>query len=182
MSKIITKKYFLKDRTTVTFRPAQIKDAVSLLKLNKEIIREGPYMLHEIDEYKATVNSERNQVRKLNKSPSKIYIVAEVNNKVIGYLTFQNGSLRRNVHAGFLSMFIKKNYRGKGIGRLLLSELIKWAELNPTVEKLSLAVFSNNSRAIALYKKMGFIQEGRCPKDMKIGGKYVDSLLMYKFV
>jgi RimJ/RimL family protein N-acetyltransferase len=60
-------------------------------------------------------------------------------------------------------------------------ELLQWAEDNSLIEKVSLAVFSTNANAIKLYKKLGFKQEGRCPRDMIIGGKYADSILMYKF-
>ena len=38
-------------------------------------------------------------------------------------------------------------------------------------------------RAIALYRKPGFREEGRCPRDMKLAnGIYIDSVLMYRFV
>jgi len=71
--------------------------------------------------------------------------------------------------------------RNKGIGRLLINELIIWAANNFLIEKVSLSVFSSNERAIELYRKMGFRKEGLCKGDMKINGKYVDSLLMYKW-
>jgi RimJ/RimL family protein N-acetyltransferase len=66
---------------------------------------------------------------------------------------------------------------------MLMQSLIEWAEKNETIEKLTLAVFSTNVRAIALYKKLGFAIEGMCHRDIKIpDGTYVDSILMYKFV
>jgi len=44
-------------------------------------------------------------------------------------------------------------------------------------------VFSTNKRAIALYKKMGFIEEGRKIKEFKMdNNEYVDDVLMYKLV
>jgi RimJ/RimL family protein N-acetyltransferase len=69
-----------------------------------------------------------------------------------------------------------------GIGRALIQALLDWAAGDPLIEKVTLAVFSTNEHAIALYQTMGFEVEGRCPGDMKINGEYVDSILMYRFV
>lgn len=65
-------------------------------------------------------------------------------------------------------MMVDKNFRDKGIGKLLIKGLLDWAESNPLIEKVSLGVFSTNKRAIALYKKMGFIEEGRKIKEFKM--------------
>ena len=60
---------------------------------------------------------------------------------------------------------------------------LDWAEKNPLIEKVSLGVLSTNYRAIALYKSMGFVEEGRKIKEIKINeNEYVDDILMYKFV
>lgn len=80
-------------------------------------------------------------------------------------------------------MLILNEYRGLGIGKRLLEQLLKWAELNPHIEKISLGVFSTNESAIALYKKMGFVEEGRKINEIKLNDKqYIDDVLMYKMV
>lgn len=43
-----------------------------------------------------------------------------------------------------------------------------------------LTVMTHNSRAIALYKKMGFTIEGLKKHSMKVDGRYVDEYLMAK--
>ena len=46
-----------------------------------------------------------------------------------------------------------------------------------------LAVFSTNAKAIALYGRLGFVEEGRRAKEIKFGpGEYVDEVLMGRFV
>jgi RimJ/RimL family protein N-acetyltransferase len=80
-------------------------------------------------------------------------------------------------------MYLDAEYRDKGIGRCLLDVLTEWGNEHPYIEKLSLFVFSNNTRARALYEKTGWIVEGICKDDMKtIDGEYFDSVLMAKFV
>ncbi len=70
-----------------------------------------------------------------------------------------------------------------GIGKELIEALLDWAEANPLIEKVSLGVFSTNHRAISLYKRLGFIEEGRKIKEFKMSeNEYVDDIIMYKLV
>ena len=65
----------------------------------------------------------------------------------------------------------------------MLECFLEWAEASPQIEKVGLEVFDSNESAIRLYRKHEFVEEGRRPKDIKIGpGKYHDVILMYRFV
>lgn len=78
-------------------------------------------------------------------------------------------------------MMVLNKYRG--LSKLLIENLLKWAKYNPYIEKISLGVFSTNERAIALYKKMGFVEEGRKINEIKLhDNEYIDDVLMYKMV
>ena len=51
------------------------------------------------------------------------------------------------------------------------------------IEKVALSVFATNQLAIGLYKKMGFLEEGCRIREIRIADeKYVDDILMYRFV
>ena len=48
------------------------------------------------------------------------------------------------------------------------------------IEKVFLNVFSTNKRAIKLYEKLGFVEEGRHLKAIKqLTGEYIDLIQMY---
>lgn len=48
------------------------------------------------------------------------------------------------------------------------------------VEKIGLAVSADNEGAIRLYKRLGFAEEGRRPREMKLGpGQYMDDILRW---
>ena len=65
----------------------------------------------------------------------------------------------------------------------MLQCLLDWAETSDLIEKLCLAVFADNRPAIDLYKKFGFLEEGRQPHQIKVGpDDYQDVVLMYRFV
>ena len=74
-------------------------------------------------------------------------------------------------------------HRGEGIGRALLAAAIAWATETEAVEKLSLSVFSDNVRAIALYEAAGFVVEGRREREYRMSdGSYRGDVLMSRFV
>jgi len=61
--------------------------------------------------------------------------------------------------------------------------VIAWAQDNAVIEKLAFGVFPGNETALGLYRKMGFIEEGRKVKEVKFGpSKYKDCILTYRFV
>ncbi|MDQ3021442.1 MAG: GNAT family N-acetyltransferase [Bacteroidota bacterium] len=183
MGKIESKNHSAKNDISVLIRNAHPDDAETLIDINLKIVDEKLYMLRQPGEATYTKEGEVKNIGNLLNGEGTLYIVAEVENSVVGYLDFRNGGLKITKHAGSLSLYILKEWRGKGIGRLVLKALIEWAEKNSLIEKVTLNVFSTNERAQNLYKKLGFTEEGRCPKDMKLeNGTYMDSVLMYKFV
>ena len=179
----INEQYFrLKDGRELFLRTAQVKDASQIVKLMRDVVNEGPFTLAEPDEYKSTVKSESKKIKRYKDSPGKIYLVVEVNKEITGFISFDNWDTRRTAHTGFFSVFIKKKWRGKGIGKILVNGMLDWAKENPMIRKISLYVFSTNKNAIALYKKLGFRQEGKFMNDMIIDGKFVHSIAMYKWI
>jgi RimJ/RimL family protein N-acetyltransferase len=183
MSKTGPKEYKLTTGETVIIRTAVPDDAQALLEYVHVIFVEDLYNVTTLDEFKKTVEEERKWLKAHYDEPAHIALVAEVNGSLVGFLGFENGSRKRLAHQGTLHMSVQPQFRGKGIGTALLQSLIDWAEENPTIEKLCLVVFATNKPAIGLYKKLGFLEEGHRVRQVKIAdGKYVDVILMYKFV
>lgn len=183
MSLINQKTFTLKNGLNVIIRNAQSKDAVQIIDINLNIVNEKLYMLRTPGETFYTPKAEKEKIAKYETYEGSLYIVAETEGKVVGYLEFENGGFKRTQHSGSFSIYIHKSYRYMGIGEILINTLIEWAQKTSLIEKITLAVFSTNEKAQKLYRKLGFIEEGRCPKDMKLeDGSYMDSVLMYKFI
>lgn len=64
-----------------------------------------------------------------------------------------------------------------------MNELLRWARSDPSVEKIELHVRSTNDAAIALYRGLGFAEEGRKTRRLKIGqNEYLDDVYMALWV
>jgi RimJ/RimL family protein N-acetyltransferase len=167
----------------VSIRSAQPEDAESLLAYIRAVAAETEFFVMEPNEFPSTDEQERQWIREHLDRPGWLALVAEAAGAINGNVSFENGSHRRIAHRGTIGISVTKDWRGKGIGTALLQTLIEWAEANPLIEKLSLAVFANNENAIGLYRKLGFVEEGRQPRDVKLGpGRYVDTILLYRLV
>ena len=79
------------------------------------------------------------------------------------------------------SIFVLKPFRHQGIGTHLLAELMGWAT-QEGFEKITLVVFATNQPAIVFFEKHNFFLEGRMQRQIKLGGSYIDLLLMSKFL
>ena len=183
MGKISAFTFHSRSSLTVIIRTADKEDAEGIINVNKSVLKEEVFMLRNEDEAEYNTENVKNDIEDHLSKDGCLYLVAETGNKIAGYLEFSNGVFKKTLHSGMLQIYLLSEYREEGIGYELLKALIEWAEKNPVIEKLTLNVFSTNQRAINLYVKSGFKEEGRCPKDMKFNdGTYADSVLMYKFV
>jgi len=92
------------------------------------------------------------------KSKEHLILLAENNEKLIGYLT---GSIIKNIwqHSGYIDdIFVNKKFKRKGIGSYLIKEFIKFLK-HKKIKKCKLGVNIKNKKAIKLYKKLGFKKE-----------------------
>ncbi|WP_043932959.1 GNAT family N-acetyltransferase [Bacillus sp. EB01] len=167
----------------ILIRPAKLGDAETVLNIHKSVIAEGLYLTPASEEFTRTVEEQRDSLKNLLASDREIMFVAEAAGEVVGWVVFYAHERKRMAHTGYMGIVIQDGYRNLGIGKLLVKELLDWAEQNPMIEKVSLAVFSTNHQAISLYKSMGFIEEGRKIKEyMMDETTYVDDVLMYRLV
>ncbi|WP_433750676.1 N-acetyltransferase family protein [Falsibacillus pallidus] len=169
---------------SVFIRKGTVNDAQILLSIQKTVVSERKYLIALPHEFSKTVDQQKEWIEGILQNERDMLLVAEKNGEVAGCIVFQaNSSKERVAHKGDFGLFLSPEHRGHGIGRMLLQELLDWAEKNPNIEKVCLGVFSINERAIALYKKLGFLEEGRKVREFKFGeDEYVDDILMYKWV
>ncbi len=88
-----------------------------------------------------------------------------------------NPHIRRR-HAMHLGMAVTVPAQGKGVGSALMAALIDYADRWVAVMRIELTVFTDNERAIALYRKFGFVQEGIFRAYGLRDGRYQDVLAM----
>lgn len=81
-----------------------------------------------------------------------------------------------NQSAEFQIMIGNESNQGKGIGTYAVNMMLSHAFYNMNLQRVSLSVLEDNYRAIHVYNKVGFIQEGRKRKARYKNGRFVDIL------
>jgi len=105
-------------------------------------------------------------------------IVAVADEELVGSLHIE----ANRFGVGELGMGITRPWRGRGVGSLLLTAAIEKARAEG-LHKLSLEVFPHNTAAIALYRKFGFVDEGRRLEHYRrANGERWDSLVMGRVI
>ena len=67
---------------------------------------------------------------------------------------------------GEIGMAVAREWRGRGVGSALLAAAIEWSR-GRGLHKLILGVFPHNTAGSTLYRKFGFVEEGRRVKQYR---------------
>jgi RimJ/RimL family protein N-acetyltransferase len=125
-----------------------------------------------------TVEQEVEFIAKTAAAERAFILIAVEGDRVMGLLDLQAGEREHNRHAGRFGMSVAKEYRGQGIGRRMLEEMIARAKAWPGFCRVELEVFPHNTAAIRLYESAGFDLEARKTKAVNLQGRPEDLLLM----
>ncbi|KAI0259817.1 acyl-CoA N-acyltransferase [Gloeopeniophorella convolvens] len=79
---------------------------------------------------------------------------------------------------GQLGVALKKEWQGKGFGTEIVRWLVNHAFAKLALHRVSLYVLEGNDAALAVYKKIGFVEEGRARKYNWDGERWWDLILM----
>ena len=71
-----------------------------------------------------------------------------------------------------------KRYWDQGFGTDTVQTLLNHAFNTLNLNRVSLRVFESNQRAIKVYRRVGFVEEGRLREDRFAEGRYEDTLIM----
>lgn len=84
----------------------------------------------------------------------------------------------RRRHAMGLGISVAPHAHGQGVGSALMQALLDHADRWANLLRVELTVFADNARAIALYRRFGFEEEGRMRAYAWRDGAYADCLGM----
>ena len=105
-------------------------------------------------------------------------LLAEEYQTVVGWAALSPVS-GRCVYGGVaeVSVYIAQQFRGQGVGRRLLEELIKTSEAK-NIWTLQAGIFPENKASISLHEKSGFRIVGYRERIGKMGNRWRDTVLL----
>lgn len=169
----------LKDGTRCILRSPEENDAKDMIDYMKMTSGETHFMVRYPEEVNATIEREKEIIRDFIESDNNIMIAAFINGDLAGNASVGCGRNNLKIkHRGAFGISIKEKYWNKGIGNLLISEILNAAK-EMGFEQVELGVYSDNLKAQALYKKHGFEVWGTTKNAYKLkDGTYRDEIMM----
>ncbi|VBB07585.1 acyl-coa n-acyltransferase [Lucifera butyrica] len=174
----MTRQYKLRNSKTLIVRQGRPADAEGFIDYANQVAGESDFLTFNAGEFDESVEFQRMIIEELNDKTYGLFLIAEMDGEVAGNLTFRLGMRTKVSHAGEFGLTVKKQYWNLGIGRILIQTLIDWAHDSGNVRKINLKVREDNWRGIALYKKLGFSQEGILKREFYSKGVFFDALAM----
>lgn len=110
-----------------------------------------------------------------------VNVCALIDGRVVGHAGLEVHRSSR-AHSAHLGLFVHDAYHRRGVGAALLRGLIDCADASLGLRRIDLTVFFDNAPAIALYRKFGFVEEGRSRGFAMRDGVLADVLHMARIV
>jgi diaminopimelate decarboxylase len=163
----------------IEIRPARPADARSFLEFWRPILVEEERLARS-DELRDTARAYARRFRR-SWSSEEAHIVAVEGDRVVGSVVVTRDPHPVTRHVASLGIAVAKDHRRGGIGTALVAESFRWARW-AGVRKVLLSVYPGNTAAIALYRKFGFLEEGRLSRQSRRSDGYEDEILMAAWI
>jgi len=162
----------------LTIREANATDASALIEYMNQVIGESDFLTFGVGDFDKTIEEEEKIINAHSNVENKIFLVATIEEKIVGVLNVGANSKPRMRHIGEFGITVRKDHWGKGIGSHLIKEMLEWAKSSHIIRKINLTVQIDNETAVVLYKKFGFEIEGTIRRDFYVNGKFCDAYVM----
>jgi L-phenylalanine/L-methionine N-acetyltransferase len=103
-----------------------------------------------------------------------LQLVAELGGAVVGSAGLHPVPKLRRRHVAMMGISVAAAAQGQGVGTALMQALCDYADNWAQLLRIELTVFTDNTRAIALYQRFGFVHEGTHRAYALRAGLYAD--------
>ncbi len=173
--------FTLRDGRTCTIRLMIEDDAAELCDVFPKTHVESDFLNWLPGEFQMTVEEERRFLRDTLACQPSIGLVVVVDGCIIAMGGAHANPRKRYKHHSEFGLTVLKAFWGMGIGRKIMETLDDWGR-SAGLHKATLCVFHDNAGAIALYRSMDFIDQGRLVDHaLRADGTYGDVIMMAKF-
>ncbi|MBR5948927.1 MAG: GNAT family N-acetyltransferase [Clostridia bacterium] len=152
------KTFILKDGREALLRLPTEADAEALLEYLRITAEETIFMMRypEECEKRYSIEGEKEIISRANASENELKLLCEVDGEIAGMCNLSFNTYLKKRHIAKIAIGNVKKYWGLGMGTRMMAELIAMAEAREGVIQLELEFIEGNSRARALYEKLGF--------------------------
>lgn len=171
-----------KEKIEITLEDATPKDAKALLDFYKIAGAETNYL--NFGEEGLGINQEQQtrHLKAIQETDNNRILIARLEDEIIGVATIGAEQQLALAHLGEIGIVILRRFWGFGLSKVMMDDMITWAEDNLALRYLRLEVHADNIRAIKLYEHFDFEQIGVTPNGMYTDDNFAALLMMGRSV
>jgi len=162
----------------IIYRNPVPEDAKKIVDFYNYVGGETSYLSFEKDEYPMNEKEQEDEIRGLEDNDNNTMLLALDGDEIIGIATIHSSHKIKSRHEGELGIVVAQKYQGQGIGSRLIQMLIDWCRGNGVTTRIRLDTRTDNTMAVSLYLKFGFVVEGCLRNQTLLDGKYYDLYIM----
>ena len=172
----------LKDGRTAQLLNPREEDINGIIEYLNVSAGETEFILRYPEECgKYTYDAEKEIIDRMNASETEAMLICIVDGKVAGNCGIKFNTNMKTRHRAGVAIALCKEFWNLGIGTVMFEEMEKLALTNPYVKILELDFIEGNTRARALYEKMGYKITGIRPDAICLkDGTLKDEYMMQK--
>jgi ribosomal protein S18 acetylase RimI-like enzyme len=107
----------------------------------------------------------------------RVIVAEDESGRMIGHTDLHGGAIAAEMHRCRLGIGILAAHHRRGLGDALMKATIDWARA-AGLAWMDLGVFGGNEPALALYRKLGFVEVGRVPDRFVVDGVSLTDIVM----
>ena len=113
-----------------------------------------------LDEVSQGLNDQNHKLRLEHGDTNQVFMARHQDGQQAGYVwVAQVGSTFTGKNQAFIiNLYVAPEFRGKGIGSILMEKAEEWARLH-NLDRIGLSVAFHNQAAVELYEKEGYVAE-----------------------
>ncbi len=162
----------------IVYRNPAAEDAKKIVDFYNYVGGETSFLSFEKDEYPLGVKEQEEDIKGLEGNVNNTMLLALDGEEIVGIATIHSSHKIKSRHEGELGIVVAKEYQGQGIGSRLIEMLIDWCKGNGVTTRIRLDTRADNTMAVSLYLKFGFMVEGCLKNQTLLDGKYYDLYIM----
>ena len=168
----------LKDGQKLILRKPELEDAEKMIEYLNTVGGESDNLLFGKGEFRLSLEQEIEYIKNMSNATNSLMLLGIIDNNIVSVAQISANNRKRIAHNSEIAISVKKEYWRKGIGSIMMGELISFAKEQGITKNISLGVKASNVKAINMYEKMGFVKVGMHKNFFNINGDFDDEILM----